>query len=72
MHDEEAEAIANREILEGDGTMEALRGDLFSPMFLGDDRGSVFLREGDLKRFIAGLRMPNDAVIRDGERYQKI
>ena len=72
MHDEEAEAIANREILEGDGTMESFRGDLLSPMFLGDDRGSVLLCEGDLKRFIAGLRMPDDTMTRDGERCQKI
>ena len=72
MDEEEAEAITNREILESDGAVESLRGDLFAPVFLWNDWRSVLLHQRDLKGFIAGLRVPHDAMTRDGECRQKI
>ena len=72
MHDEEAEAITNREILESDGTMKALGIDAFPPVFFGDDGRSILLFQRDLDGCIVRLWAPDDAMTRDGEHCQEI
>lgn len=72
MHDEEAEAITNREILESDGAMETLRRDAFPPVFIGDDGRSILLFQRDLNGFVVRLRMPDDAMTGDGKRCEEI
>ena len=72
MYDEETEAITNREILESDGSVEALRRDAFPPVFFGDDGRSILLFQRDLDGCIIRLWMPDDAMTRDGEHCQEI
>lgn len=72
MHNEEAEAILYREVLEGDGTVEALRGDVFSPVLIRDDGGSILLFQRDLDGFIVRLWVSDNAMICDRERCQEI
>jgi hypothetical protein len=72
MHNEEAEAILYREMLERDGAMEALRRNPFPSVLIGDDRRSILLLQGHLDGFVIRLWVPDDAMTGHGERRQKI
>jgi len=72
MHDEQTETITNREILESDGAVEALGMNAFPPVFCGDDGRSILLFQRDLNGFVVRLRVPDDAMTRNGERCQEI
>jgi hypothetical protein len=72
MHDEETEAVLDREVLECDGAVKALGMNAFPPVLVRDDGRSILLFQRHLNSFVIRLRMANDAMTRDGERCQEI
>ena len=72
MHDEEAETILYREMLESDGAVETLRRDALPPMLIGDDWRGILLFQRDFDGLVIRLRVAHNAMTRDGECCQEI